>query len=250
MCASHGHWSRCCLRGPHGTRLLSLRPRAHAPHQERSVQDNSKLLAALSGAGASATSAAADSKPPEYCEEHATLTNSDRSAANPCAGFRAGQRCDYACGKGYLSTGDHVCHTDGAFRGGGCAKPACPLSAWTAQAHPCQPLSVVTDRGSATGSVLDAVVKALGGWAACNKQVSVVYALCGNETCGQKHFFPIGDTMVQLGAMHGGASPTVGTTRARGRGACPCNRMEAWQWPNQPCGKVVHHHIILASRVY
>ena len=217
------------------------------------MQDNSKLLAALSGAGASATSAAAETKPPEYCEEHATLTNSDRSAANPCAGFRAGQRCDYACGKGYLSTGDHVCHTDGAFRGGGCAKPACPLSAWTAQAHPCQPLSVVTDRGSATGSVLDAVVKALGGWAACNKQVSVVYALCGNETCGQKHFFPIGDTMVQLGAMHGGASPTtVGTKRARGRGggACPCNRMEAWQWPNQPCGKVVHHHIILDSRVY
>ena len=44
-----------------------------------------------------------------------------------CAGGTAAG-CSYTCELGFLPTRAHICHADGAFRGGACAVARCPSS--------------------------------------------------------------------------------------------------------------------------
>jgi hypothetical protein len=62
----------------------------------------------------------------DFCSEGLQIAHSNRDSVHQCTGV-VGSICPYVCdpGYGYLSTPDHVCQSDGTFRGGQCLPEPC-----------------------------------------------------------------------------------------------------------------------------
>jgi hypothetical protein len=169
-----------------------------------SITANTSILLAQFSAAGSSVEALSDVQALAVgvCTSGTTIAGSDRTASNRCSGS-VGAVCTFQCLHGLRPLGQHVCGTDGSFRGGVCGRRVvqCPLQdTWETLADPCDDLIIGTDFRKPTARVDSGQLQQLQYWTDCAPSVQIANSFCRDaapEACSLTEL-PLGVTNVTL----------------------------------------------------